>query len=76
VEQFFQPDREILIAHDADDIVSCLHQTSAADARHIGSAMHARALRDHRYESRAKLVDMILQSSVRSRQNSYGLVSA
>ncbi len=76
VEQFFQPDREILVANNADEIVSYIRQISASHARSIGSAMHARALRDHLYESRAKLVDMILQSSVRSRQNSYGLVNA
>ena len=69
VEQFFQPDREILVAHNAADIVSYLRQISASDARGIGSAMRARALRDHLYESRAKLVDMILQAAARSRQN-------
>lgn len=76
IEQFFQPDREILVARNADDIARLLRETSVADARHIGSAMHARALRDHLYESRAKLVDMILQCSIRSRQNSCGLVNA
>jgi spore maturation protein CgeB len=76
VEQFFQPEREILVADNADDIVSYLRQISPGDARGIGSAMHARALRDHLYESRARLVDMILQSSVRTRQNWSGLVNA
>jgi spore maturation protein CgeB len=76
VEQFFQPDREILVAHDADDIVRHLCEISQGDARRIGSAMHARALRDHLYESRAKLVDMILQGAARSRQNSSSLVNS
>ncbi len=76
VEQFFQPNREILVAHSADDIVSHLRKISAADARRIGSAMHARALRDHLYESRAKLVDQVLRNSVSTRQSSYDLVKA
>jgi spore maturation protein CgeB len=76
VEQFFEPEREILVARDADDIVSYLRGIAAEDARRIGSAMNARALRDHLYESRARLVDKILQSSVGARQNSYGLVNA
>jgi len=64
VDQFFEPGREILVADDAEDIVCHLRETSAADARSIGSAMHARALRDHLYESRAKLVDHTLRNSV------------
>jgi spore maturation protein CgeB len=63
VEQFFEPRREILVAHGADDIVSYLREIAPTDARQIGSAMHTRALRDHIYQSRAKLVDKILQVS-------------
>lgn len=73
VEQFFQPGREILVAHDADDIVRHLREISVGDARRFGSAMHARALRDHLYESRANLVHMVLQGAARSRQNSPSL---
>jgi spore maturation protein CgeB len=61
INDFFEPGREILVATGADDIVGYLHQTTLSDARRIGSAMHGRALRDHIYESRAKLVDTILQ---------------
>jgi spore maturation protein CgeB len=61
VEHFFEPGREILVAHSADDIVRYLREIAPADARRIGLAMRARALRDHVYESRAKLVDEILR---------------
>jgi spore maturation protein CgeB len=63
VEQFFEPGREVLVAHGAGDIVSCLREIAPADARQIGLAMRARALRDHAYEARAKLVDKILQAT-------------
>jgi spore maturation protein CgeB len=63
VEHFFEPGREILVAHAADDIVRYLREIAPADARQIGLGMHARALRDHVYESRAKLVDKILKSA-------------
>ena len=63
VEQFFEPSREILVAHGADEIVSYLREISPADAHRIGSAMRTRALRDHVYESRAKLVDNILRAA-------------
>jgi spore maturation protein CgeB len=63
VEQFFNPGAEILVAHGADDIVRYLREIAPADARRIGLAMRARALRDHVYETRAKLVDGILGST-------------
>ena len=63
VEQFFEPGSEILVAHGADDIVSYLREIAPADARQIGLAMRARALRDHIYEARAKLVHEIVRST-------------
>jgi spore maturation protein CgeB len=69
VEQFFEPGREILVAHGADDIVGYLREISPADAHGIGSAMHRRALRDHVYESRAKLVDEILRLTPTKKQS-------
>ena len=61
VEHFFDPEREILVAHGADDIVRYLRQISSDEARSIGSAMHQRALRDHTYQLRARQVDDILR---------------
>jgi len=63
VEQFFEPGREILVAHGAEEIVSYLHEITPTKAREIGSAMYSRALHDHLYESRAKLVDKFLQAA-------------
>src|SRR5258705_9976159 len=62
IEQFFAPDKEILIAGSAEEIVSCLRNTSAASARKIGENMRARALRDHTYALRARDVDAIIES--------------
>jgi spore maturation protein CgeB len=63
VEQFFEPGREILVARNAEEIVSYLRETCHADASAIGSAMRARALRDHTYELRAQQVDRILRNA-------------
>jgi spore maturation protein CgeB len=63
VEQFFEPGREILVAHGADDIVRYLREIAPTDAHQIGSAMRTRALQDHLYKSRANLVNQILQVS-------------
>lgn len=63
VEQFFEPEREILVAHGADDIVGYLCEITPLKAQQIGSAMHTRALRDHLYKSRAYQVNEVLQGS-------------
>jgi spore maturation protein CgeB len=62
VEQFFKPDREILVATSAADIVHYLRHISPVNSFNIGLAMRDRALREHTYELRAKEVDYILQN--------------
>ena len=61
IEQFFAPEKEILVAGSAEEIVSCLRNISAAKAKEIGQNMRARALRDHTYALRAKEVDAIIE---------------
>lgn len=60
IEQFFEPEQEILVAGSAEEIVACLRNTSAARARQIGENMRERALRDHTYALRAREVDEII----------------
>ena len=68
IEAFFEPENEILIAKNAEEIVHYLRTTSAARARTIGEAMLRRALRDHTYELRAREVDAILTKTVAAPQ--------
>lgn len=60
VEIFFEPDREILIASCAEEVVHWLRSVGRDEARGIGKAMRERALRDHDYASRARQVHEIL----------------
>jgi spore maturation protein CgeB len=62
IEQFFEPEREILVAANAEEIVSCLRHTPPAKAREVGHNMRARALREHTYALRAREVDTIIES--------------
>lgn len=62
IEQFFAPEKEILVAGSAEEIVSWLRNTSADKAREIGGNMRKRALQDHTYALRAKEVDAILEN--------------
>jgi spore maturation protein CgeB len=63
VEQFFEPDGEILVASNAEEVVRHLRQTSSEQARSIGTAMRERALCDHTYQMRARQVDQALRDS-------------
>jgi len=62
VEHFFEPGREILVAHNADEIVRYLQEIRPQQARTIGAAMNQHALRDHTYQLRARQVDEILRA--------------
>ena len=63
VEQFFEPEREILVAASAADVVDFLRQVTTAEAERIGNAMRARALRDHTYAQRAAEVQSVLEQA-------------
>jgi spore maturation protein CgeB len=63
VEHFFEPDREILVASNAEEVVRHLRLTSSEQARSIGTAMRERALCDHTYQMRARQVDQALRDS-------------
>jgi spore maturation protein CgeB len=63
VDYFFTPQREILIASSAEEIVDHLRCHPPADCKRIGNAMRKRALRVHTYEGRVKAVDSILKAS-------------
>ena len=64
ISTFFEPDKEILVAQSAEDIVLYLRETSPARARAIGSAARERVLRDHTYASRAAELEAVLSEVV------------
>jgi spore maturation protein CgeB len=61
IETFFVPDREILVARSAEEIVRFLRDITAAEASAIGDRMRLRALHDHTYAQRAEQVHAILK---------------
>lgn len=64
IETFFAPEKEILVAGSAEEIVACLRTISQSDAREIGSNMRQRALRDHTYALRAQEFDAIVENAL------------
>ena len=53
IDDCFEPDREILVIKNAEDVVAALRTHDTASRRRIGAAFHARGLRDHTYAQRA-----------------------
>jgi spore maturation protein CgeB len=63
VEQFFEPDKEILIAKNGQEVAETLQTLTSAAARAIGQAAYQRARRDHTYTERAKTLEFILKAT-------------
>jgi spore maturation protein CgeB len=63
IKQFFEPDKEILVASNGDEVVETLRSLTPARARSIGQAAYRRARRDHTYSERAKTLESILKST-------------
>lgn len=67
IEKFFEPDLEILVARNAEDIIRHLRTLPAGRAKELGAAMRERALREHTYALRAREVDAVLAETRRPR---------
>ncbi|HEX6957359.1 MAG TPA: glycosyltransferase [Ferrovibrio sp.] len=62
IELFLQPDEEVLVARDGQDVADILAGLSPEEAREIGRRALRRVLSDHTYDRRAAEVDRILRS--------------
>jgi spore maturation protein CgeB len=60
IDSFLEPDKEVLVATSAEDIVRHLRQTPLERANAIGMAARQRVLRDHTYSARAAALDTVL----------------
>ena len=60
IEMFFEPEKEILVARDGDEVASILSDLTPERARAIGQAALKRALSDHLYKHRAGEVERAL----------------
>jgi len=61
IEQFLEPDVEVLVARDGQDVAEHLATLTPERARDIGEAALARVLAEHTYDLRGELVDAIFQ---------------
>jgi spore maturation protein CgeB len=62
IEQFLEPEEEVLVARDSQDVCDMLATLTEEKARRIGRAALRRVLADHTYASRAVTVDAIFRA--------------
>jgi spore maturation protein CgeB len=63
VEEFFEPDRELLVAHNGQEVAEHVGGLTAEHARRIGAAAYRRVLAEHTYAHRAQQVEQILNGA-------------
>lgn len=60
IEQFLEPDREVLVAHNGDEVAEHMNKVGRKRARAIGDAAYSRILSEHTYSHRARQVENVL----------------
>ncbi len=68
IPMFLEPDREILVARDGQDVAEHLAALTPERARAIGAAALDRVRREHTYEMRAVIVDRVLHRLAEARR--------
>ena len=61
LEQFLEPETEVLVANDGADVAAHVRSLDAARARAIGQAAYRRVLAEHTYAHRAAQLEALLQ---------------
>jgi len=61
IELFLQPDEEVLVARDGNDVADYVRTLTPERARRIGDAALRRVLREHTYANRGAEVDKVLR---------------
>lgn len=60
IEQFLEPETEVLVAHDGEEVAEHIRALTPERARAIGEAALRRVLAEHTYNHRAALVEQVL----------------
>jgi spore maturation protein CgeB len=68
IEQFLEPDLEVLVARDGQDVADHVAALTPESARAIGKAALERVLTEHTYTHRGAQVDALLREHVASRR--------
>ncbi|HVM38810.1 MAG TPA: glycosyltransferase [Sphingomicrobium sp.] len=69
IEQFLQPDTEVLVARDGRDVAEHVRALTPERAREIGDAALRRVLAEHTYAHRGAEVDALLRAQLREQRS-------
>ncbi|MDP9095506.1 MAG: glycosyltransferase, partial [Pseudomonadota bacterium] len=64
IELFLEPETEVLVARDGQDVADHLLRLTPERARAIGLAARRRVMADHTYAQRAVVVDALLRAEL------------
>jgi spore maturation protein CgeB len=64
IELFLEPNREVLVAGNGDEVAGHLRQLTPEKARKIGHAAHTRVLAEHTFTQRAEQIEKILEGKL------------
>jgi spore maturation protein CgeB len=68
IEHFFEPGKEIIVIDSPEEVVAAISLHDEAARKKIGEAFHARALRDHTYEQRAKDAELAFRECLQRKK--------
>jgi spore maturation protein CgeB len=68
IELFLQPDEEVLVARDGQDVIDLLSELTRERAAAIGKRAMARVLAAHTYDRRAEAVDDLIRARMAGRR--------
>jgi spore maturation protein CgeB len=71
VELFFEPGKELLVAHSGDEVAEHVRALTEERAREVGQAALRRVLAEHTYAHRAVLLERVLDEGAASRPASH-----
>lgn len=64
ISQFFEPDKEILIVKDGEEVSRVLKNLSEEEAKKIGDAAYERVLAEHTYEHRVEQLESLISDKL------------
>jgi spore maturation protein CgeB len=63
IELFLEPNKEVLVARNGDEVIECMRALTPETTRRIGQAGYRRVLAEHTYKHRAEQVEEVLQGA-------------
>jgi spore maturation protein CgeB len=64
IDEFFEPDEELLVAHNGTEVAAILEKLTPKRARKIGEAALRRVRAEHTYAHRAAQLEQVLEGEV------------